>query len=120
MAARKRATPTAADLDRTLAALAAPERRRAIELLGAGPLAAGELARALDLPAPAMSRHLRILRQSGLVEETHPAYDARVRVYSLRFEPALGLKAWLEQTERLWALQLRSFKAYVEAKGERR
>lgn len=119
MASRKLAIPTAADLDRTLAALAAPERRRTIELLGEGPLSSGKLARALDLPAPAMSRHLRILRQSGLVEESHPEYDARVRVYSLRFEPALGLKAWLEQTERLWALQLGAFKAYVESKGER-
>lgn len=68
-------------IDRTLAALADPHRRKAVELLGRGPLRAGELAEALKLPAPAMSRHLRALKQSGLVEETHPAFDARVRIY---------------------------------------
>jgi DNA-binding transcriptional ArsR family regulator len=85
-----------------------------VDLLRQRPHAAGELARELELPAPAMSRHLRILRRSGLVEEAHPAFDARVRIYSLRLEPMAGLKAWLEETERLWADQLGSFKAFVE------
>jgi DNA-binding transcriptional ArsR family regulator len=102
------------NLDRTLAALADPQRRRAVNLLREGPLAAGQLARALDLAPPAMSRHLRVLRQSGLVEETHQGLDARVRLYSLRLEPMSGLKAWLEETERLWALQLGAFKAHLE------
>jgi len=104
----------AADLDQTLTALADPDRRRTINLLRERPHAAGELARALDLPAPAMSRHLRVLRQSGLVEEEHPRFDARVRIYSLRLEPMVGLKAWLEETERLWADQLGAFKRYLE------
>ena len=102
------------ELDRTLAALADPQRRRAVNLLRQRPHAAGELAQQLELPAPAMSRHLRVLRLSGLVEETHPAFDARVRIYSLRLEPMAGLKAWLEETERLWADQLGSFKAHLE------
>ena len=72
MAAPKRNRAAEPDLDRTLAALADPQRRRAIELLGERPLASGELARALELSAPAMSRHLRVLRESGLVEEAHP------------------------------------------------
>ena len=67
-------------VDRTFAALADPHRRRAVELLGQRPRRAGELAEALDLPAPAMSRHLRELKASGLVEETHPEFDARVRI----------------------------------------
>lgn len=109
------AAATHADnLDRTLAALADPQRRRAVNLLREGPLAAGQLARALDLAPPAMSRHLRVLRQSGLVEETHQGLDARLRIYSLRLEPMSGLKAWLEETERLWALQLGAFKAHLE------
>jgi len=101
------------NLDRTLAALADPQRRRAVNLLREGPLAAGQLARALDLAPPAMSRHLRVLRQSGLVEEAHQGLDARLRIYSLRLEPMSGLKAWLEETERLWALQLGAFKAHL-------
>ena len=47
------------------------------------------------LTAPAMSRHLRTLRLSGLVEETSPAFDARVRVYQLRSDPLVHLLRWL-------------------------
>ena len=102
------------DVDRTLAALADPYRRRTIDLLRQRPLRAGELAQALSLPAPAMSRHLTVLRRSGLVEETHPEFDARVRIYSLRPEAMSALKDWLAETERLWADQLAAFKAHIE------
>ena len=101
-------------LDRTLAALADPDRRRAIDLLRQGPRSAGDLAQAIGLPAPAMSRHLRVLRQSGLVEERHPEFDARVRIYSLRPAPMAELRDWLDETEALWAAQLASFKQHVE------
>src|SRR6188768_1974659 len=107
-------SPSAFDLDRTLAALADPHRRRTIELLRQRPHRAGELAQAVGLPAPAMSRHLTVLRRSGLVEETHPEFDARVRIYSLRPQAMEGLRAWLEETERLWSAQLAAFKAHVE------
>ena len=108
----------APDLDRTLAALADPYRRRTIDLLRDRPRRAGELAHALRLRAPAMSRHLRVLRDSGLVEvdHAHPetAPDARVRIYTLRPEPIGQVKAWLEETEQLWTLQLAAFKAHLD------
>ena len=107
-------TQPEAALDRTLAALADPDRRRAIDLLRQGPRRAGELAQEIGLPAPAMSRHLRVLRQSGLVEESHPEFDARVRIYSLRPAPIAELRDWLEETEAMWVEQLASFKTYVE------
>jgi DNA-binding transcriptional ArsR family regulator len=103
-------------IDATLAALADPDRRRAVELLGQRPRRAGELADALKLPAPAMSRHLRALKASGLVEETHPEFDARVRIYALKDGAMADLKKWLADTERMWADQLASFKAHVERK----
>jgi DNA-binding transcriptional ArsR family regulator len=103
-------------VDRTLAALADPARRRVIELLGQRPRRAGELAAALDLPPPAMSRHLRALKESGLVEETHPEFDARVRIYALKDGAMADLKKWLADTERLWTEQLASFKAHIEKK----
>lgn len=106
--------PASARLDATLAALADPHRRRVVELLRERPRRAGELASAAGLTAPAMSRHLRTLRQSGLVEETSPDFDARVRVYQLRPEPMVHLLRWLEETERLWSAQLVAFKAHVE------
>ncbi len=100
-------------LDRTLSALADPHRRQVINLLRERPRPAGELARALGLAPPAMSRHLRTLRQSGLVEESHPAFDARVRVYALRPEPMIELLRWLEETERLWSAQLLAFRDHL-------
>jgi DNA-binding transcriptional ArsR family regulator len=103
-----------AQLDRTLAALADPHRRRVVDLLSRGPRAAGDLARELELTPPAMSRHLKTLRASGLVEESHPAFDARVRIYALRPEPMVHLLRWLEESERLWTEQLAAFKAHVE------
>lgn len=103
-------------IDQTFAALADPHRRRAVELLGQRPRRAGELAEALGLPAPAMSRHLRELKQSGLVEETHPEFDARVRIYTLKDGAMADLRKWLADTERMWADQLASFKAHVEKK----
>jgi hypothetical protein len=63
-----------------------------------------------------MSRHLRNLRLNGIVEETHPDFDARLRVYQLRPEPMRQLRLWLEETERLWTGQLAAFKAHVEGK----
>jgi DNA-binding transcriptional ArsR family regulator len=107
-------TAAAQRLDRTLAALADPNRRRVIELLRERPRPSGELARAAGLSAPAMSRHLRTLRDSELVEEDHDGFDARVRVYRLRPEAMAYLKDWLEETERLWSAQLLAFKAHIE------
>jgi DNA-binding transcriptional ArsR family regulator len=101
-------------LDRTLAALADPNRRRAVRLLAERPRAAGELARELELSAPAMSRHLRTLRESGLVEESHPEFDARVRIYALKREPMVHLLRWLEDAERMWSAQLLALKAHIE------
>ncbi len=103
-----------AALDVTLAALADPHRRRAVDILARGPRPAGELARELGLSAPTMSRHLRTLRESGLVEESHPEFDARVRIYALRPEPMVHLLKWLEESERLWSEQLLAFKAHLE------
>lgn len=104
----------AVDLDRTLAALADPHRRRVIEMLRERPRRAGELADAVGLNPPALSRHLRTLKASGLIEEAHPEFDARVRIYTLRPAPMANLKAWLERTEQLWKLQLAAFKAHLE------
>ena len=104
-----------ARLDRTLAALADPHRRRVIDLLRERPRAAGDLARTVGLAAPAMSRHLRALREGGLVEESHPPFDARLRVYAMKADPMIALMRWLEETERLWSEQLSAFRAHLEA-----
>jgi len=61
-----------------------------------------------------MSRHLRVLRTAELVEEEHPPFDARVRIYSLRARPMGELKAWLADAETGWAQQLAAFKDHLE------
>ena len=103
-----------AAIDRTLAALADPVRRRAVDLLRQRPRSAGELAAALGLAPPAMSRHLRALKEGGLVEDGHPHFDARVRIYSLKQGATDELKRWLAETEALWSHQLGAFKRHVE------
>lgn len=103
-----------AALDRTFAALADPVRRRAVELIGERPRSAGELARELGLAPPAMSRHLRALKEGGLVEDGHPAFDARVRIYSLKDGATADLRQWLAETEALWTRQLAAFKRHIE------
>ncbi len=101
-------------MDRTLSALADPHRRHVVDLLRERPRRAGELAEATRLSFPAMSRHLKTMRQSGLVAEDRDELDSRVRIYRLRREPMEDLKAWLAQTEDMWARQLRALKAHVQ------
>jgi DNA-binding transcriptional ArsR family regulator len=104
------------DLDSTLIALADPTRRQVINALRQSPQRAGELTAAAAISAPAMSRHLRILRASGLIEETAVPGDARVRLYRLRPEAFAGLQSWLDEVQSFWAGQLDAFKTHVEAK----
>jgi len=104
-------------LDRVLAALADPNRRRVVDILRVGPRRAGALAAAARLSPAAMSRHLKTLRRSGLVTEDRDEFDSRVRIYKLRPGPMNELKDWLAETEALWARQLAAFKAHVEKGG---
>jgi DNA-binding transcriptional ArsR family regulator len=113
------ASSAGASIDRTLTALADPSRRQVVDLLREKPMRAGDLAQAAGLSPQAMSRHLRVLRSSQLIEETHDGVDARVRLYVLRNGPMSELRAWLEETEQLWLAQLLAFKAHVERGGER-
>jgi len=115
-----RADPDAthADLDATLAALADPTRRAVVERLRRRPCRAGELAAALDTSAPAMSRHLRVLRTRGLVEEARGEGDARVRMYRLRREPFDALRTWVEEIEAFWGDQLDAFREHVASRSD--
>jgi DNA-binding transcriptional ArsR family regulator len=109
-----------ANLDQTFAALADPTRRAVIALLREKPLRSSEMATALSTSRPAMSRHLRVLRLAGLVEEEGQDDDARVRIYQLRRAPFSELRSWLDEVEAFWADQLSAFKAHAERKVRRR
>lgn len=108
----------AVDLDATFQALSDPTRRGVIELLRTEPRRAGDLSQSLDMSRPAMSRHLRVLRQTGLVEEETSPDDARGRVYRLRREPFDALHGWLEEIEAFWSDQLDAFRIHAEQKAK--
>ena len=105
------------NLETLLPALADPTRRRVVELLGERPRRAGELSAEAGTSAPVMSRHLRILLEAGLVADERVPEDARVRVFRLRPEPVMALRAWLDQLQAHWHEQLGSFKRHVEDKA---
>jgi DNA-binding transcriptional ArsR family regulator len=94
--------------------LADPTRRTVLELLSDRPRRAGELAAAAKTSAPVMSRHLRILLESGFVADERVPDDARARVFRLRREPIGDIQAWLDQLQAHWNEQLKSFKRHVE------
>ena len=104
----------AADLDRTLAALADPTRRAIVERLRSKPQRPSEVAEALSMSRPAMSRHLRVLRRAGLIAQEALEEDARARLIQLRTEPLSRLRVWVEDVEAMWNDQLQSFKAHAE------
>jgi len=106
----------AAGVDGTLAALADPTRRGVVDLLRRRPRAAGELAAALEVSPPALSRHLRVLRKRGLIEEGRDEGDFRLRIYRLRPEPFAELQDWLRQVDGFWSEQLGAFRQHAERK----
>ena len=107
-------------LDGTFTALADPTRRGVIDLLRHEPRRAGDLAVALGLSRPAMSRHLKVLRTSGLIEPANDDEDLRARVYRLKPEPFSSLRSWLDEVEQFWAGQLGAFKVHAEARARSR
>jgi DNA-binding transcriptional ArsR family regulator len=81
------------------AALADPTRRRIVEMLATRELAAGEIARRFDMTPPAVSQHLRLLRDAGLV---HVRRDAQRRIYALDPRGLAELDAWIARYRRFW------------------
>jgi DNA-binding transcriptional ArsR family regulator len=108
------------DVLATLTALADPTRQRVVELLRQGPRRAGELAAEARVSPAALSRHLRVLRASGLVEVDGVSSDARLRVYRLRQPPFVALQAWLDQVHAFWGEHLDAFAAHANKLAEDR
>jgi DNA-binding transcriptional ArsR family regulator len=94
---------TLGPMDAVLQALADGHRRTVIGILRDHPASAGELADALPIARPGVSRHLRVLREAGLVEVRR---DAQRRIYSLRPEALVEVDEWLEPYRALWQHRL--------------
>jgi DNA-binding transcriptional ArsR family regulator len=90
-------------MDAVLHALSDQSRRTVLEVLREHPATVNELADRLPIARPGVSRHLRVLREAGLVD-VHQ--DAQWRVYSLRPEPLAELDAWLGRYRDLWQQRL--------------
>jgi DNA-binding transcriptional ArsR family regulator len=106
------------DLSSLLGALADPTRLHVVELLSDGPHRAGELAAASGTSAPTMSRHLRVLLEAGVVTDERPRDDARVRIFRLRPESIVAVRAWLDQLQARGDEQLASFKRHIERRAK--
>lgn len=102
-------------MDAVLHALADHSRRTLLDALGQGEATAGELAALLPIARPGVSRHLRVLREAGLIEARQ---EAQRRVYSLRPEPLAEVDAWLSRYRSLWQQRLHALHTEV-ARGKR-
>jgi DNA-binding transcriptional ArsR family regulator len=89
--------------DRAFTALADPTRRRIVELLVVGERTAGEIAEQFPVSRPAVSRHLRVLRETGLVRVRG---EGQRRVYTLDTGPLQALDGWLDRYRRFWAQRM--------------
>ena len=98
-----------------LNALAEPNRLRIVELLRDGPRAVGEIGDQLRLRQPQTSKHLRVLRDAGLVD-VRP--DAQRRLYELRPQPLLELDAWLEPYRQYWSERLDALETMLRTNND--
>jgi DNA-binding transcriptional ArsR family regulator len=94
-------------------ALAEPSRQSILDLLRDGELAVGELVEALALSQPAVSKHLRVLRDAGLVEVRA---EAQRRLYRVRPQPLVELDDWLAPYRRLWETHLDRLEAHLDTR----
>lgn len=106
------------DADGLLDLLADKTRRAAVGALLKRPYSSGELAKKLAVSPQALSRHLRKLRQSGLVRIEGDEADARLRIYRVAPARLNPLRDWFEQAGKLWTEQLDAFRAFAEDEGQ--
>src|SRR5215467_5956643 len=102
-------------MEAALRALADGSRRTMLEALAGGPATVGELAALLPIARPGVSRHLRVLREAGLVQARQ---DAQRRVYTLRLEPLAEIDDWLGRYRALWEHRLDALHTEI-ARGKR-
>jgi DNA-binding transcriptional ArsR family regulator len=100
----------------TFAALAEPNRFRIVELLRSGPRPVNDIGKRLKLNQPQVSKHLRVLKEAGLVQVEARAQQ---RLYQLRADPLRGLHEWLERYRRLWDERFEQLDELIEELKEK-
>ena len=91
--------------------IAEPNRRAILSLLVASEQSVGEIERLLGMPQPTVSKHLRVLRDAGLVEAT---VDAQRRLYRLRPEPLQEVDDWLAQFRQFWSAHIDALERHLD------
>ena len=91
--------------------IAEPNRRAILSLLVSSQQSVGEIERQLHMPQPAVSKHLRVLREAGFVEAT---VDAQRRLYRLKPEPLREVDAWLAQFRRFWSVHIDALERHLD------
>ena len=109
------ATHSAPPSSDVFAAISDPTRRRLLDLLGAGPRPVNELARPFAMTRPAVSQHLRILRDAGLVSARRAG---REQYYRLRARRLREVYDWVSHYERFWRRKLKSLGEYLNRKAK--
>jgi DNA-binding transcriptional ArsR family regulator len=104
-------TNVGARMGHVFGAIADATRRDILDLLRRRDLSAGDLAGHFPISRPAISRHLRILRQAGLVRETR---QAQTRIYALDPRPLAEVDRWLSRYRAFWGARLHDLKRHVE------
>ncbi|WP_461156152.1 ArsR/SmtB family transcription factor [Saccharopolyspora tripterygii] len=99
----------------TFEVLAEPHRRDILDLLRSGERAVGDLVERLPLSQPTVSKHLKVLREAGLVEVRQ---DAQRRWYRLRPEPLAEIDSWLRPYRHLWERHLDALERHLETMDE--
>ena len=91
--------------------LAEPNRRAILSLLVSSQRSVGEIERQLGMPQPAVSKHLRVLREAGFVESR---VDAQRRLYRLKPEPLQEVEAWLAQFRQFWSANVDALERHLD------
>jgi DNA-binding transcriptional ArsR family regulator len=97
--------------------IAEPNRRAILSLLGSSQRSVGEIERQLHMSQPAVSKHLRVLRDAGFVEST---VDAQRRLYRLKPEPLQEMDAWLAQFRRFWSAHVDALERHLDRMNQGR
>ena len=92
--------------------IAEPNRRAILSLLSSSEQSVGEIERRLHMPQPAVSKHLRVLRDAGFVESS---VDAQRRVYRLKPEPLREVEAWLAPFRRFWSAHVDALERHLDS-----
>jgi DNA-binding transcriptional ArsR family regulator len=114
-------TLSSRQIDQWLSALADPTRRRIVEILSESPRTATEIHQAFPIAGPAVSRHLRVLREAAVLVQRDVPGDKRVRLYALAHDPIDGIGTWLQQlsSSSTWGDQLGAFQDYVALRQQK-